>query len=191
MEGRGGRVGPDGEGSKNSECIQSCTTRNTTLSEVPVVLLVTTTLLCRLHQLVREEGGSIFVDVRTAAENSDWGGRGGKANESRGTRGRNELNEANRYFVSFSPYILSRFSSHGGEINRWEMKRDFLSRSSVSRRAGSRVWFYVHGWISPDCVGGGSPSAKKLGFFCLTAARGDWLKINGRQGDVKYFPCGK
>ncbi len=33
---------------------------------------------------------------------------------------------------------------------------------------------------------------KKLG-FCLTAeARsGDWLKINGRQGDVKYFPCGK
>ncbi len=72
MEGRGGRVGLDGEGSKNPECIQSCTTRNTTLSEVPVVLLVTT-LLCRLHQLVREEGASIFVDVRTAAENSGWG----------------------------------------------------------------------------------------------------------------------
>ena len=43
-----------------------------------------------------------------------------------GGGGRNELNEANRYFVSFSPYTLSRFSSHGGEINRWEMKREFF-----------------------------------------------------------------
>ncbi len=31
---------------------------------------------------------------------------------------------------------------------------------------------------------------KKLG-FCLTATRGDWLKINGRQEDGKYFPGGK
>ena len=122
MAGRGGRVGPDGEGSKNSECIQSCTTRNTTLSEVPVVLLVTTTLLCRLHQLVREEH---FRGCTDSCRKFGLG-RGGKANESRGTRGRNELNEANRYFVSFPPYILSHFSSHGGEINRWKMKRDFF-----------------------------------------------------------------